>query len=115
MRTKCTYHVFLLSVDEDERVTAGGAVVDLDYSAGSILLHGQVAEHVKLHLLPESNLHLQKPNVWFFTRFFSVTAPGPPSNACPQSDSFRTTFSRKRLVPFSVQFLGSNWRFRLCK
>ena len=48
--------MFLGTIDEDKGVFAGG-VVDLD-DGGAIFKHGQVAEHIKLHLLSESNFNL---------------------------------------------------------
>ena len=50
------YLVFLLTVDENEAVFAGGAT-DLDDGA-SFLFHGEVAEDVKLDLLSGGDLDL---------------------------------------------------------
>ena len=50
------YLVFLLTVDEDEAVFAGGAT-DLDDGA-SFLFHGEVAEDVELDLLSGGDLDL---------------------------------------------------------
>ena len=50
------YLVFLMTVDEDEAVFAGGAT-DLDDGA-SFLFHGEVAEDVELDLLSSGDLDL---------------------------------------------------------